>query len=84
MQGKYFISGDLSFVASALLEGDVYIEKITFHPQNIGKKMFHLSPVKRVKELHRKFVSDELKLSPQQLASKITFIKNLPADKEEI
>ena len=75
-----FISSNLSFVASALLEGGVYIEKITLEPQNPRKKVYHLSPVKRVKELHRKFISDELKLSPQQISLKITLIKNLPAD----
>lgn len=76
-----FSTDDLTFVATCVLLGKATIEKVTFHPQKIGVKVFHLYPGKEVEKLYRLYVSDQLRVSPQQLNSKISAIRFLPVEK---
>ncbi len=78
----FYISDDLPFVASAILTGRVQIKRVTFHPNKQGVKQYHLSPRETAQEIYLEYVSDQIKMSPQQLSSKIAVIKHLQAETE--
>jgi hypothetical protein len=80
MEKEYFISDNLSFVATAILHGGVSIQKVVFHPEKRGVKNFYLSPYQTANTLYLKYVSDQLKVSPSQLSEKIASLKGLQAD----
>ena len=81
-KNSYHISGDLPFVASAILTGRVEIKKVTFHPQKTNVKEYHLSPKKEAESIYLEYVSDKLSLPPKRLSDKIHAIKYLPVEKE--
>ena len=77
---KYYYSEDLSFIATIVLQGSVVIERVVFNPQKQGVKGYYLSPKEEVERLQRLYVSDQLKISPQLLSTKIAAIKHLQAE----
>lgn len=80
MEYKYYYSEDLSFVATIVLQGTITIERVVFNPQKQGVKGFFLSPKIEVERLNKLYVSDQLKVSPQLLSTKIAAIKHLQAE----
>lgn len=79
---KYHYSEDLSFIATIVLQGTVVIERVVFNSQKQGVKGYYLSPKDEVERLQRLYVSDQLKISPQLLSTKIAAIKHLQAETE--
>ena len=77
---SYFQSDDLTFVATVILLDKATIEKVTYHPQKSGVKIFCLSPKREVEKLYKLYVSDKLQVSPQRLNAKISAIRYLPVD----
>ena len=82
MEYQYHYSEDLSFIGTCILQGTVTIVRVVFHPQKQGVKGYYLSPKAEVERLHRLYVSDQLKVSPQLLSTKIAAIKHLQAETE--
>ena len=82
MDYKYYYSEDLSFIATVVLQGNITIERIVFHPQKQGVKGYFLSPKSEVERLQKLYVSDQLKVSPQLLSTKIAAIRHLQAETE--
>ena len=80
MEKEFFISDNLSFVATAIINGGVSIQRVVFHPEKRGVKNFYLTPFKRANELYLSYVSDQLKVSPSQLSEKIASLKGLQAE----
>lgn len=78
----FYISDELPFVASAVLTGRVQIKKVTFHPNKQGVKLYHLYPREETRLIYLEYVSDQISIPPQQLSSKISAIKHLPAEIE--
>lgn len=79
---KYYISDDLTFVASGILLNRFSIKKVENHPQKVGMKIFFLAPKDEAQEFYRKYISDAIKISPQRLNSKIAAIRHMPAEEE--
>lgn len=77
-----YYSEDLSFIATIILQGGITIERVVFHPQKQGVKGYYLSPRSEVERLQKLYVSDQLKVSPQLLSSKIASIRHLQAETE--
>ncbi len=77
---KYFTSHDLSFVASAILTGQISIEKVFFHETKKNVKVYCLTPLEEAHKIHLLYISDQLKVSPALLSAKISSIKNLQAE----
>lgn len=80
---KYFESSNLNFIATALLcSRSVVIKKVIKHPTRELHKVYSLTPFEIVNKLYREYVSDQLKVSPQQLVFKITQIRIMPPQEE--
>ena len=77
----YFITDNLSFVASAILDGRVGIKKVVFHPNKQGVKNYYLSPFDLANQVYLDYISDRIKVSPAQLSAKISEIKHLRAER---
>lgn len=77
-----YYSEDLSFIATIILQGEITIERVVFHPQKQGVKGYYLSPRSEVERLQKLYVSDQLKVSPQLLSSKIASVRHLQAETE--
>ncbi len=77
-----YYSEDLSFIATVILQGGIRIERVVFHPQKQGVKGYYLSPRSEIERLHKLYVSDQLKVSPQLLSTKIAAIRHLQAEAE--
>lgn len=83
MEHKYYYSEDLSFVATIVLQGTITIERVVFNPLKQGVKGYFLSPKLEAERLNKLYVSDQLKVSPQLLSTKIAAIKHLQAETEK-
>jgi len=79
----YYISDDLTFIASGILLGKFSIKKVKRHPQKSNVKIFFLAPKDEAQEFYRKYISDTIKISPQSLNSKIAAIRRMPVEEEK-
>lgn len=82
MNKPFFITDNLAFVATALLNypGKIRIERVVFHPQKQGVKNFYLTPYDATNSIYLEYCSDVLKISPAQLTSKISTLKGIQAE----
>jgi len=80
-KNNQFRSSDLTFVATLILVSEkITIQEVNFHPNKQGVKVYTLTPVDEVHRLEKLYISDQLKVSPQVLSSKIQAIRYLPAN----
>jgi hypothetical protein len=76
-QNNTFQSTDLTFVASCLLvNNDIQLIAVT--QDHKGIRVFHLSPIGKVKGLQVNYSRGEILLSPLALANQIRQLKTWP------